>query len=181
MAPEARVVHRTRGRLRLRIPSRVRDQAYFEHVCQALSESSAVAEVVANPTTASVLVRHDDDAQVILTLGAERGLFEVAPSPPARPPVLERSYTALQSVDRQLTDRSRQRLDLPTAAFYGLAAAGTLQLLRGDVLPAALTLYSTALGVLLAVGRPTADQRPFGRSGSVDTPSDGNSDGVTPA
>jgi hypothetical protein len=174
MAPEARVVHRTRGRLRLRVPARIRNQAYFERVCRTLSESSAVTEVAANPITGSVLVLHEDDAEVVLALGAEQGLFRVAERPAARPPVLVRGYAGLQAVDRQITARSRHRLDLPTATFYALAAAGTLQLLRGDVLPAGLTLYSTATALLLAVGRPGTEAKAFGRDSASDASNGGH-------
>lgn len=169
MLPEARVVHRTPGRLRLRIPSRLKDHAYFEHVCQTLAESSAVSEVVANPATASVLILHRDDADVILTLGAERHLFQPAAHPPEPPTVLEHAYVALHAVDRSLSERTHHRLDLPTAAFFGLAMAGTLQVFRGAVLPAGVTLYSTAAAILLGAGR-SGDSPSFGPPGKHSTP-----------
>jgi len=53
--PEARVCHLTTGRLRLRVPEKRRDNAFFRTVEQRLAGWDNVDRVEVNPLTASVL------------------------------------------------------------------------------------------------------------------------------
>ena len=58
---QAYVVHRTASRMRLRIPGRRLDQAYFERLKQRLIRSLGVMAVEINPLTASVLIEHSSN------------------------------------------------------------------------------------------------------------------------
>jgi Heavy metal associated domain 2 len=66
MAPLARVAHALPGRKRLKIEERRGDEAYFNTVEKALSESPGVVAVETNFRTGSVIVHHRPDEPTIL-------------------------------------------------------------------------------------------------------------------
>jgi len=55
----AQLVHRTSSRIRVRIPARRNDHAYFRQLQQRLIGSLGVTAVEVNPLTASVLIEHN--------------------------------------------------------------------------------------------------------------------------
>ncbi len=57
--PQVFVVHRTKQRLRVKIPALRRQRHYFAALQRALSERPGVRLVEVNPLTASVLINHD--------------------------------------------------------------------------------------------------------------------------
>jgi hypothetical protein len=54
-------VHRTTGRIRIQVPQRRHDRAYFAALAARLAQLPAVDAVEVNPLTASTLVRHAAD------------------------------------------------------------------------------------------------------------------------
>lgn len=62
MQSQAQVVHRTRDRIRLRIPQRRKDIPYFLDLYEDLRAIPGVGEVVINPATASVLLHCPGDS-----------------------------------------------------------------------------------------------------------------------
>lgn len=56
MRTQAQVVHRTRGRMRLRIAERRKDLPYFLDLYEDLRQVPGVTDVEINPSTASVLL-----------------------------------------------------------------------------------------------------------------------------
>ena len=55
----AHIVHRTATRLRVRVPARRFDHAYFQQLEARLADCAGVRSVEANPLTSSVLIEHD--------------------------------------------------------------------------------------------------------------------------
>src|SRR5205807_8743072 len=76
--PEGRVCHLTTGRLRLRIPEKRRDDAFFRTVEQRLAGWDSVDQVEVNPLTASVLVTFSDPAALFAENTLRNDLFTVA-------------------------------------------------------------------------------------------------------
>ena len=58
MVPEARIVHRIAGRMRVRVPSRRGDPAYFATVEETLRSLNGVERVEADPLTGGILILH---------------------------------------------------------------------------------------------------------------------------
>ncbi len=56
----------TVGRIRIRIPERHRDEAYFTKVGETLAQVSGVLDVKVNPRTTSVLIEHDREPDELL-------------------------------------------------------------------------------------------------------------------
>lgn len=69
---QARIVHRSHGRLRLRVAGHRRDKAYFDHIARRLNTIPGVSAVSSNAETGSILIHHDPDAgAAILSLFEE--------------------------------------------------------------------------------------------------------------
>jgi len=56
---QARLVHRTTNRLRLKVPHRRHDAAFFADLRQELLRQRGIVSVQVNPLTASVVIVHD--------------------------------------------------------------------------------------------------------------------------
>jgi hypothetical protein len=154
--PSAYVSHRTRDRLRLKVPERRHDAAYFERLKAQLLGYPGVTAVVVNPLTASALVHYDGRPGALVPAAgdgaARRDLFVLADPDADRP--AQRESSLLSSVrqraaglDQELRSWSGGSLDLRSAAFLGLASMGVVQLLRGNVAAPAITLLWYAAAV----------------------------------
>jgi hypothetical protein len=71
-------VHALPGRKRLKIEEKRGDEAYFNTVEKALSDSPGVLRVETNYRTGSVLVHHRPDEPSALLRAKELGLFQLA-------------------------------------------------------------------------------------------------------
>jgi hypothetical protein len=58
--PKAHVVHRTARRMRLRVPSKRHDPGFFAALEERLSQIPKIEAALANPRTASILLRFAD-------------------------------------------------------------------------------------------------------------------------
>jgi hypothetical protein len=148
MAILAQVTHRTRGRLRLRIPEKRRDLPFFLALYEELRQAPHIGEVVMNPLTGSVLLRFDEANRAVIADSLEQShliaVIEV-PSPgriPARAGLTEGGER-----DAQL---ARRATDLRAALFLVMLGLSVHQILRGHFFAPVLTLL--LYGVDLAAG-----------------------------
>lgn len=80
----ATIVHQTRDRLRLRVPSRRGNHRWFAQLKHALNAIPAVEEALCNPRTASILLTFaEGDADLVLKALAELGQLAAPPTPPS--------------------------------------------------------------------------------------------------
>ena len=75
--PSARVCHFATGRLRVKIPKRRHDEAFFTHVAERVSGWDSVERVEVNPLTASVLVFFKDPLALFTENAMKNDLFSV--------------------------------------------------------------------------------------------------------
>lgn len=171
MAPLARavVVHQAPGRMRLRIPERKRQAAFFERLKSQLAAPNGIVSVEANPLTGSVTIAHSLDVEQIARHAREAGLFEIDTR--GREPVAVALAQGSESLDRRLRRASGGSLDLFSVAFLGLAGVGVWQLVRGNVSAPAVTLFWYAASLIL-MARSAAAERElasnFLQGGSAD-------------
>jgi hypothetical protein len=137
MVPTALLEHQLPGRIRLRIPAKRGDGAFFETVRRDMAGTAAVQEVIANPHTGSLLIRYTGDIGKLATETAERGLFTV-----------QRAKAA-----------SRQPKAAATAspintAAVGLSGLGLYQVARGRSLGSASEIFWNAYGAYRILGNP---------------------------
>lgn len=142
MRPAAHIVHRARGRIRLRIPERRKDLLWFIQLYEHLRRLPGVAEVQANPITGSALLRVEDgrDDQVARAL-AGSPLFALendAPEPAFA--AVGIALRAAQGADRQLRELSGGVLDLHSLAVLLSLGLTLKRPLTGALLTSALSL-----------------------------------------
>lgn len=135
MPEDAYISHKTSTRLRVRVPSRRRDTAWFARVKERLSSLSGVDAVNVNDLSGSILIVHRlAGIKSILAAAKKQGLFQIA-RPNARNPVTLRKGIAegIRTVNRRVTAVTGGQVDLWDVAFLGLAGFGVYQLLRGNI------------------------------------------------
>ncbi|MEJ2375760.1 MAG: hypothetical protein P8Y53_17930 [Pseudolabrys sp.] len=124
------------GRARLRIAERRGDSVFFASVASGLSTIAGIYHAEVRPLTGSVLIEHGPPLDRIGAVAREARLFAIgnAASPP--PPV-----TAAE-------------IDPKMVVGIGLGAVAVWQLLKGELLPPAITLawYAASLTGLVSNG-----------------------------
>ena len=137
MVPSAFLEHQLPGRIRLRIPAKRGDGAFFETAKRGLAGNAAVKEVIANPNTGSLLIRYAGDVDGLATDVAERGIFTVQrPNPIARRPKPAATAAPIN------------------AAAVGLSGLGLYQVSRGRALGSASEIFWNAYGAYRVLDNP---------------------------
>ncbi len=155
MLPEAHLVHASPGRVRIRIPSRKRDEAFFSSLKERIAKFPMIQRVEANPLTGSVLVIHDlngtdVDLKTISDYTEMSGLFTLQQPGPDQSSVSEKIATLVSGANDKVRGATAGELDLPTTASLGLLGLGLYQLGRGNVAaPAWHVAFWYALNIFL--------------------------------
>jgi len=141
--PSAFLEHQLPGRIRLRIPAKRGDCAFFETAEQGLAANAAIKEVIANPETGSLLIRYTGDIGGLATEAAERGMFTVQ-----RPKAGQRSKAG----------PTRPKPAAPVApintAALGLSGLGLYQVAQGRALGSASEIFWNAYGAYRVLDNP---------------------------
>jgi hypothetical protein len=154
MIPRGEVCHRIGGRVRVRIAERRRDSAYFEQMSEALEGSDGVTRCQANPMTATVLIEHAAPLEQVLAFAQAQGLFRVDPQQLGPLPGRVRATQGLERIDAELQQWTKGEADLRTLALAGLIGLGVVQLIRGNVLAPAVSLFWYALTTMHFLQQP---------------------------
>ena len=164
--PEGRLCHLTTGRLRVKIPGKRHDEAFFRSVEQRLASWDSIQRVEVNPLTASVLVHFSDLGALFAENAMRNDLFIVnldelqTEHGVPRKALTEWAKERWVGWDKALRRWSGGNADIRSAAFLFLVAGAVLQLLRGRIAPPAATLLWDA-GDILRIWQ-TAPDRPSG-------------------
>src|ERR1700724_1523646 len=75
--PAARISHFTARRLRIKVPEKRRNAAFFDAVADRLASWDSVDRVETNPLTASVLIYFSDPERLLLEAVAKNDLFDI--------------------------------------------------------------------------------------------------------
>ena len=148
MLPDARVVHSSPGRLRIRVPGRRGDAGYFAEAQRSLLGLAGVSAVEVNPLTAGILVTGSFRPAELNHAAETDRLFRL--DPPAPPHVLvgRRIAGSMELLDGAVRGLSAQSLDLSAGIFLLLAGSGLWQIAQGNfAAPAWYTAFWYALGV----------------------------------
>jgi hypothetical protein len=146
--PSAWLSHRMSGRTRSHVPAMRKRRDYFARARERLIRVSGVKRVSTNVRTGSILVEHGRDPLDLAALGAELALFRVEDE--SEPVSLSEHARRVEArADTALGDVTGGRVDLSGATSLTYAALGMYQIARGgDVMPAALTMFWSAISVL---------------------------------
>lgn len=137
MPPAAYIVHAAPGRLRVRIPSKRGDLAYFAAVRKAFSDHPDISGLETNATTGGVLLRHNSENQVLPLREHSHGLFTLQEDPV--PKILDTIARGASGSNGSIR-RNTGLTNTESLLFLTLAGMGAYQLLRGQVLAPATTL-----------------------------------------
>jgi hypothetical protein len=150
--PQARITHATPNRVRLKVPARRYDEAFFRTVEQRLKGWRNVERVEVNPLTASVLIHFSDPAALMVEAMTGNDLFQIILPQEggdlSGQPLLARLQETVTAADGSLRHWTGGALDLRTAIFAALFVGGLQQLVQGNVAAPAATLLWYAATVL---------------------------------
>ena len=149
MLPDAYLSHQTSERLRLKIPSKKGDIAYFSSLRKEFSENQGIKGVEVNPLTGSVLFMHRISKNAITKHAEAKALFRLVEK--AEESTLSSSISrAFEDLNKQVSSFTGRELDIPTLAFLGLLAIGIFQISRGNfTAPAWYTAFWYALNIFI--------------------------------
>lgn len=153
--PEAFITHMAAGRLRIKIPSKKGESAYFSSLKERVSALPGIQKIEVNPVTGSVLVLHtlpveEIDFKVLSEYTAAGGLFKLETPNGSGKPVSDKITGMFKGADKGVRDFTGGQLDLPTAAVLGLLGVGLFQMSRGKTTaPAWHVAFWYALNIFL--------------------------------
>ena len=140
-ALEARVVHASPGRIRLKVPRAALESTPLREAQRALRELAGIRDVRVNPLASSVIIVYDEravDPLVLLGIATQAGVNVVVPaeepSIPAEGTVLSERLTAFfRQLDRRVAHATGGTADLRTIVPISLFALGVREVLAGNV------------------------------------------------
>ena len=143
--------HVSKGRLRLRIPSKKRDSAFFNRLQAVFSAIPGLDQVKVNPLSGSLLVVHsglpEEMASFVKTLA---GLAPKKNSSKKPNTIYQRVTGTFHQVNTQIQGFTKGELDVPTLSFIALLAVGIYQISRKNfAAPAWYTAFWYALNIFL--------------------------------
>ena len=154
MIPDAYLSHQTSERLRVKIPSKKGDSAYFLSLKQQASKYNAIEAIEVNPLTASVLFIHNLNKEAIAGFAEENKLFRLVEKPKESSgdstSLSKQISEVFKNLNKEVSGFTGRELDIPTLAFLGLLALGIFQISRGNfTAPAWYTAFWYALNIFL--------------------------------
>ena len=152
MTPDAKVVHSITHKLRIRIPSKKGDAAYFMTIAEHFSSCEGIENIVVNPRTASLLFIHKTDATRITEYAALNGIFNAAVTSSIRehPSLYDGVTESFNTVDKKIKKFTNNELDLSSMTFIALVGAGIYKIAKGDITaPAWYTVFWYGLNMFM--------------------------------
>jgi len=149
--PDTYITHASKGRIRLRIPSKKRDVSYFDSLQSILSGVPGLDQIKVNPMSGSVLVLYsrlpDEVAPLVNAVTGQTSPKQTNGKPNS---VIEMVRGTFQQINNQLKDFTRGEMDIPTLSFIALLAVGIYQITRKNfTAPAWYTAFWYALNIFL--------------------------------
>lgn len=148
MLPEAYVQHQTGQRVRLRIPAKKGDAAFFSDLQSKLTALPSAARIEMNPLTGSLLLCRDPiDIDGFSAFTEANQLFSVKRGRPSAP-FAQKVAEPIGHMSRIIDRLSGGKADLPAVIFLSLLGFGFYEILRGNFkAPPWYTAFWYAFGV----------------------------------
>ena len=149
--PSAWISHFTSRRMRIKVPEKRRDAAFFDVIRNRLAGWDSVERVETNPLTASILVHFSDAERLLREAAAKNDFLDVefgVITQPAEPVLTDAAVRSFITGDRTLRGWTHNEIDMRSVVFVLLFVGGLYQLLRGRLSTPAPTLLWYAGSVL---------------------------------
>lgn len=148
----AYVIHSLPGRVRIKIPSKRSDAAYFVRLEAELTRCKGVASIQANLRAASILIGYaaTGDLNTIANFARKRQLFNLEPEGqlPPQQSIGELAAAQIKFLDRLIETGSRGHLDLQSSFFLLFLVLGLRQMWRGQIMQPAIPLLWRVMEIL---------------------------------
>ncbi len=146
--PQAFLVHQCKGRVRLRIPERRQDDAYFTLMEKQLSAIPGINGIKVNPISGTVLllISQDISLNALSQPNHLQDLFHLACD--ADHPLTSRVAADLLEINKHVQRVKEDRLDMDGLYASILILLAIVQLLRGNSLGPASSLLWDAIQLL---------------------------------
>ncbi len=144
--------HASKGRLRLRIPSKKRDSAFFAQLQAVLSAIPGLDQVQANPLSGSLLILHSELPEEMTSfIETLAGLAPKRKAGGKSNTIYQRVTGTFHQVNTQIQGFTKGELDVPTLTFIALVVVGVYQISRKNfAAPAWYTAFWYALNIFAA-------------------------------
>lgn len=166
---KAYLVHRSPGRLRLRIPERRHNRSFFAELRKRLAECPSVNRADADPVTGSILAHFDERPgreAAILVEALEAGIgalidVELSPPPPAH--IAHRARHHFSRLNGAVRDYTGGGTDGTGLVILVLFLSSIWQIMQGQILAPAAQLLWYAMQISRATvhGVPTVPDAPI--------------------
>jgi len=158
MVPEALIVHRARGRVRLRIREEVDGPGYFSELSRKLEEIPGVTSVRINEHTRSVVLLHPNVPFTDLESRLNgSGLLAVATREDHPGPAITPLQRGISRINQAIAAGTTGRVDLQTLLFVVTVLIAVRQLLRGNIWPPAIAMLWYAMEFALRIHSGSGD------------------------
>lgn len=148
MVPEARTVHQTEGRLRVRIPSMKGDVSYFALIAEKLAACPGIKSIAVNPRTGTVLLVHEATPREIAGHAERHGLFSLRHARLPHKTLFDNTADGFRQLNTRLKKATGGEIDIASMVFLLLVVSGVYQIMKGNVkAPAWYTAFWYALGI----------------------------------
>jgi hypothetical protein len=143
--------HASKGRLRLRIPSKRRNSAYFETISSELEKLSGLTQIQVNPMSGSILILYSElPAEMTSWLQRYHGLT-MKNNIPVKSDLVQRKITGtFDQLNNRIRGFTNGELDIQALSFLALVVVGIYQISRGNfTAPAWYTAFWYAMNIFL--------------------------------
>jgi len=141
MLPEAFITHFISGRVRIKVPSKKGDDAFFLSMKERFSNFPGVRAIEINPMTGSLLILHSFDPESLDVKEIKayvelNSLFRLEGGAPGwKGPSLnirKRFGDSFKDLNEKMKSITSDEIDLPTLAFLILLGVGVYQISAGN-------------------------------------------------
>lgn len=156
MTTPAHVAHQSPGRIRLQVPSRRGDLAFFNALSAQLAQSEQVSKARANPAAASLVVEYAGPVEPLLA-DIRQAELELTQTPAAAVTPRLPGQALAQSFNG-----SAQAFNPMFMAGAVMGLVGIIQTLRGEIMVPALSAFWYAAGALQLAHSPAPGNQAAG-------------------
>jgi hypothetical protein len=136
MLPQAIVSHRTAERLRIKIPSRKGDDAFFPSVKHSLEQGLKYDLVHVNALTGSVLIVDSGiDLEALANYASRERHFTLEHRLAPVQPLGRTVFAPVLDLNRKISGFTDGAVDFPGLIFLALCGFGIYEILRGNFRP----------------------------------------------
>jgi hypothetical protein len=138
--PEGHIVHKTKDRVRVKIPARRHDGPFFTNSIQELSRKMPEAKMEANPATATILIRCADVTALLGALGGAAAPFWISSQGEDSAPTFEHLRQEMKGLNEKFRHWTGSASDARIYIFLALLLSALYQAARGEIFAPAATL-----------------------------------------